>query len=179
MATNFSCTCDGVRFDGLRPLDAGRPLPSTSLVVAVQNEDACDTWEVDASVLLEALKFLRDKVYEDDVVTGYLVLERKSVGPLAKTKKRTDPNMIERAARALSRTWDSIGMDCLSSLGNPKQVTMSKADVVDFVTACGFVGGYPETYGGDKEAVEWLESASKADRKRAINLAFPLTRYGM
>lgn len=99
--------------------------------------------------------------------------------------KDANKEMIKRAAIALSRTWDVIGYDalqCMVDCGEVKDInraTMSKAEVIDMVTSCGFKGGYPATYGDDKEAVEWLENQDDKTLKKVYREAFPHARYGM
>jgi hypothetical protein len=99
-------------------------------------------------------------------------------------KKVVDEAMETRAARALSVTWDAIGMDTLQSYvdcGEAKdinKVVMSRAEVIDVVTSCGFATGYPKDFGNDKEAIEWLEAQSETVKKRVCKKAFPYARYG-
>jgi hypothetical protein len=62
---------------------------------------------------------------------------------------------------------------------NINQAVMSRAEVIDMVTSCGYKGGYPMNYGDDKEAVEWLESQTEAKKQVLLRKAFPLARYGM
>lgn len=93
--------------------------------------------------------------------------------------------MEERAVTALVRTWDAIGYDalqCMVDAGEVKninQAVMTRAEVIDMVTSCGFVGGYPMQYGDDKEAVKWLEVQTDEVLKPIYKKAFPLARYGM
>jgi len=96
----------------------------------------------------------------------------------------TTETMEQRAIRALSRTWDVIGYDSLQAAvdcgeaKNVDDVVMTRAEVIDCVASCGFMGGYPESYGGDKEAVEWLESQPEKVQNEILKKAFPHARYG-
>jgi hypothetical protein len=58
-------------------------------------------------------------------------------------------------------------------------VVMTREEVIDMVTSCGFKGGYPETNGGDEEAVEWLDAQPEVTKQRLLQEAFPHERYGM
>ena len=96
----------------------------------------------------------------------------------------TEKTIEQRAIVALARTWDQIGYDCLqaavdcSEADDINKVSMTRDEVIDMVTSCGFVGGYPETNGGDKEAVEWLEAQPEKIHNRILKKAFPHARYG-
>lgn len=96
----------------------------------------------------------------------------------------TERKMEQRAISALARTWDQIGWDALQvavdcgEAKNINDVTMTRAEVIDMVTSCGFVGGYPETNGGDKEAAEWLEKQPAKIQNQILRKAFPHARYG-
>ena len=93
-------------------------------------------------------------------------------------------DMEQRAVMALARTWDAIGYDCLQcavdcgEYTNIDAVSMKRAEVIDMVTACGYKGGYPETHGGDKEAVEWLDAQPEKVQNKILKKAFPHARYG-
>ena len=93
-------------------------------------------------------------------------------------------DMEQRAILVLVRTWDAIGYDslqCAVDCGEADSidtVTMTRAEVIDGVTSCGYKGGYPETYGNDLEAVEWLEAQPEKVQKRILKKAFPHARYG-
>jgi len=92
--------------------------------------------------------------------------------------------MIERAALALNRSWHAIGCDVFMALAGEnvtkaERITLKRADVIDHVTSCGFKGGFPEMYGNDDEAIDWLEQQSKTKVKRVLRLAFPYKTYCM
>ena len=90
----------------------------------------------------------------------------------------------QRAVRVLTRTWDAIGYDTLQcavdcgEADNVDAVSMTRAEVIDMVTSCGYKGGYPAEYGDDKEAVEWLEYLPEKERNKVLKKAFPFKRYG-
>ncbi len=92
--------------------------------------------------------------------------------------------MEQRAIRALHRTWNAIGYDALQAAvdcGEAKsvdEVTMTRAEVIDMVTSCGFIGGYLADYGDDHEAVAWLETQPRKVQDRLLKEAFPHARYG-
>jgi hypothetical protein len=91
--------------------------------------------------------------------------------------------MEERAARALYQTWQQIAGDVLAGYAEEEgkdvdRVVISRPEVIDCVTSCGYAGGYPETYGGDKEAVAWLDSQPLDVQRRVCVAAFPHARYG-
>jgi hypothetical protein len=100
-------------------------------------------------------------------------------------KKVVNETMETRAARALSVTWDQIGYDALQcqvdcgEVSNINKAVMSRAEVIDMVTSCGFTTGYPNDFGNDKEAVAWLEAQTETVKKRVCKKAFPFARYGM
>lgn len=56
---------------------------------------------------------------------------------------------------------------------------MTRDGVIGRVSSRGFVGGYLEMYGDDKEAVARLEKQSEAEQDRILRAAFSLARYGM
>ena len=92
--------------------------------------------------------------------------------------------MEERAISVLNRTWLNIGYDTLQCWADEKgkeveQITISRASVIESVTSCGFVGGYPETYGGDKEACQWLQGLTEKELKALYKKAFKFARYGL
>ena len=86
--------------------------------------------------------------------------------------------MEERAVRALQQTWQSIGYDVLACYGDAERAILDASEIRESVTGCGLIGGYPESYGNDVEAVRWLEEQSEAKQRRIINQAFPKGRYG-
>jgi hypothetical protein len=84
-----------------------------------------------------------------------------------------DTAMMERAAKALYRAFQAIGCDIV-----PEGRSLDQEEVIDAVTACGFLGGFPETYGQDKEAVAWLDRQHEAIQKAVCRKAFPHDNYG-
>lgn len=80
-----------------------------------------------------------------------------------------------RAKRALSSTWQTIGFDVLGS----ETASIYSEEVQEAVSSCGFIGGYPEMYGNDKEAVAWLELQPEAIQDLLLAQAFPPGRYGL
>ena len=96
----------------------------------------------------------------------------------------TEQTMEQRAICALARTWDQIGWDALQvavdcgEVDDINKVSMTRAEVIDMVTSCGFMGGYPETNGGDLEAVKWLEEQSTRVQNKILRKAFPHSTYG-
>lgn len=80
-----------------------------------------------------------------------------------------------RCHSLLNRTWEAIGSDCLQ-INDGK--AMKRLEVIDAVCGSGLVGGYPDTYGNDKEALEWLEKQPRKEQDRIIRKAFPFERYG-
>jgi len=90
---------------------------------------------------------------------------------------KTTIDLQERAVHALRRTWQSIGYDVLHAYGG-EQVELTAAEVREAVTACGFVGGHPEQYGDDREAVRWLDRQPRTRQERIVRSAFPRGRYG-
>jgi hypothetical protein len=89
--------------------------------------------------------------------------------------------LLRRCVSALQQTWSTIGYDALSAGGeNPETNVFSAEDVRDMVSSCGFLGGYPESYGHDKEAVTWLEHQPDTLQDHILALAFPDgRRYGL
>jgi hypothetical protein len=65
-----------------------------------------------------------------------------------------------RVIKALRLTWQAIGGDILNTYRDPASAELTAEEVREHVSTCGFVGGFPESHGGDREAVEWLESLS-------------------
>jgi hypothetical protein len=80
--------------------------------------------------------------------------------------------MMERAAKALWHTFGAIGMDLI-----PNGKLVSRATLIDGITSCGYVGGYPESYGNDKEAIQWLDKQPEKVQRTVCRLAFPEKTY--
>lgn len=95
---------------------------------------------------------------------------------MAKSKRVQTGTMEERAIRALKQTWSQIGYDTLQCTGGGD---INAESVIDGVTSCGFVGGYPMMYGGDDEAVKWLEEQKRDMQDAICNKAFPPGMYGL
>lgn len=90
----------------------------------------------------------------------------------------------QRAVQVLQRTWQAIGYDTLQAYADEKgrrveRIVISRDDVIDSVSACGFKGGYPEMYGDDLEATVWLEQQPREVQDGVLREAFPHTRYGL
>jgi len=96
----------------------------------------------------------------------------------------TEKTMEQRAIRALARTWEEIGWDALQTAvdcgeaDDIDKVSMTRDEVIDMVTSCGFMGGYPETNGGDLEAVKWLDAQPTRVQNKILRKAFPHSTYG-
>jgi len=93
--------------------------------------------------------------------------------------------MRRRAARALAATWDAIGYDTMQTYvdcgeaENINDVVLTRDEVIDMVTACGYKGGYPMSHGNDKLAIEWLDGQTEEVKQEILMEAFPHARYGM
>jgi len=111
---------------------------------------------------------------------------------LSRRSKLTGP-IRARAITALQKTWQAIGYDVMSGFaaeaaGYPTSepdmeaaasVVLNEVDVRESVSACGFASGYPDMYGDDKQAIEWLEEQSTAVQDAVLAEAFPEGRYGL
>jgi hypothetical protein len=98
------------------------------------------------------------------------------------TKVVETDDIRKRAVSALMTTWATIGYEALAAVAEDQgkhidSVWMSRADVIDFVTACG-ISGYPMENGGDTEAIKWLDQQPKSVQNRILKEAFPLNKYG-
>lgn len=83
----------------------------------------------------------------------------------------------ERAVSALRRTWGAIGGDVLQCIrdetGN-RHPTASAEDAREAVSTCGFGRGeFPDLYGGDREATDWLAGQTYAVQDAVLAEAFP------
>ena len=99
-----------------------------------------------------------------------------------KTKKTGD--MEDRAVAALERTWSAIGCDWIAAIAqsegkNPERFSVKEDEVREAVSTCGFLCGYPETYGNDREAIAWLDAQSTAKQDAILAKAFPEGTYGL
>lgn len=87
-----------------------------------------------------------------------------------------DAAMKERIERMAYKTWDVIGGDiltCLGEQGLPE--VMPKDDVIESVCDA----GYMKIHGGDEEAYEvWNKLPSYDDKMNAVRGAFIYRRYG-
>jgi len=83
--------------------------------------------------------------------------------------------MKQRIVRALNRTWDVIGSDCLDSF-EEKNPTMPRAHVAEVVCDA----GHMRMYGGDEEAVKIFEKLKYGGDawNKLIKEAFPYKSYG-
>src|SRR5262252_1636120 len=101
----------------------------------------------------------------------------------------SDTEMEERAAKALRRTWAAIAPDVLENAAglmrrrakrgtSAESVTLSRDEVIDAVTGCGYANGHPESHGQDEEAIRWLDGQPDAVKERVLRAAFPDTGYG-
>lgn len=79
--------------------------------------------------------------------------------------------MEERAAAALSRTWDAIASDALAAAGVR---TMNRADVIEITLDA----DRPLSYGNDDEAVKWFMELPRKARQAVLQLAFETELYG-
>lgn len=92
--------------------------------------------------------------------------------------------MRTRAIRLLNATWSAIGPDCFMAFAGEdpseaERMTMDQEDVIEAVTSCGYKGGYPEMYGRDKEALEWLDSQDDATKQEILDETFAHETYGL
>ena len=89
--------------------------------------------------------------------------------------------MRERAAAALRRTWSAIGPDTLQCIRDEDGRRYATAEEVrESVSTCGFGRGeFPDVYGGDREATDWLAAQPYAVQDEVLAEAFPRGRYGM
>jgi hypothetical protein len=78
----------------------------------------------------------------------------------------TNDEIIKRAITALHRTWQAIAYDMMVVYGPPEKATMRKSQVLDCLMSCGIMTGYPEMYGEDREAVQWLDKLYEVSWKR-------------
>ena len=87
-----------------------------------------------------------------------------------------DAAMKERIEYMAARTWDVIGGDiltCLGEQGLPE--VMPRNDVIESVCDA----SYMKTYGGDQEAYDfWNNLPSYDDKMDAVRGAFTFERYG-
>jgi hypothetical protein len=92
-----------------------------------------------------------------------------------------DHAMRERAVRALRMTWHTIEYQVFLSHSSYErrvgQVVLTGAEVIDGVTSAGFVEGLPFLYGGDPEAVGWLDMQSETAQHSVCREAFPNESY--
>jgi hypothetical protein len=87
--------------------------------------------------------------------------------------------MDERAKRAVNRTWDTIGGDCLvNDEGVPDEsVSIPKSHMLELVMDA----NHMETYGDDNEAcayVIWMKWQRPTHYKKFVKKAFPFAKYG-
>lgn len=110
-------------------------------------------------------------------------MSRKKPPARVVSMDQENQEMERRAVRALQCTWDVIAGDTFAAVAgedgrSPEEITMKQDEVIEMVTACGFVGGYPEMYGNDKEAVAWLNDLPHSEQDRICKQAFPCLKYG-
>jgi hypothetical protein len=67
-------------------------------------------------------------------------------------------------------------VDC-GEVKSIERAVMTRSQVIESVTSCGFTGGYPMSHGGDNEAVEWLEKQPRKRQEQICKKAFPHSRY--
>jgi hypothetical protein len=88
-----------------------------------------------------------------------------------------EQEMKERIAKALSRTWDAIGDDCLCDEdGKPDHnMTMTREEVAEVSADASF-----DVYHDDQEAHDTWRKLKYDDplRKEIVKIAFPYGHYG-
>ena len=105
---------------------------------------------------------------------------RNKIEKSEEEKTSDDVAMRLRAVRALHATWNAIGYDCLQAYQDEESVgDITAEDVRECVSTCGFLTGYPDQYGNDKEAIAWLDAKSWEFQQEVLEDAFPNGRYGM